>query len=350
MGYKRLDAEDFLVSADSVSQTVWTDRVATLSTFFTSSTQEQASVSGEYYLAVYQTASTSISAEPQFDISYGDSTGGGGVLFNSSIIGKSPTTTVYGQFRTLVLEDENSSFTFGAVNPFTSTYIYVISVDRARYKEKLLPGSLSLKLQNGSNTLTLTDNSLNVTIPSYLGSQRAYQVVRQGSTPGTNDGFSGGETQTRGSYGLFLPDTGLIILNGSALDLPPSSGVTSGNHDIGIGLSTVRTNTEARNPSKLFKVIKDGGIFKLNCEETLSSDFVFVRVRNSEYNYTENPSFLTGATGEVYHNSSINNPQVYVTTIGLYNDANELLGVAKLSKPLLKDFTKEALVRVKLDF
>lgn len=350
MGYKRLDAEDFLVSADSVSQTVWTDRVATLSTFFTSSTQEQASVSGEYYLAVYQTASTSISAEPQFDISYGDSTGGGGVLFNSSIIGKSPTTTVYGQFRTLVLEDENSSFTFGAVNPFTSTYIYVITLERARYKEKLLPGSLSLKLKNGSNTLTLTDNSTNTILPTYYGTQRAYQIVRQGSTPGTNDGYSGGETQTRGSYGLFLPDTGLIILNGSALDLPPSSGVTSGNHDIGIGLSTVRSNTEARNPSKLFEVIRDGELFKLNCEETLSSDFVFVRVRNSEYNYTENPSFLTGATGEVFHNSSINNPQVYVTTIGLYNDVNELLGVAKLSKPLLKDFTKEALVRVKLDF
>ena len=350
MGYKRLDAEDFLVSADSVSQTVWTDRVATLSTFFTSSTQEQASVSGDYYLAVYQTASTSISAEPQFDISYGDSTGGGGVLYNSTITGKSPTTTVYGQFRTLVLEDENSSFTFGTVNPFSSTYIYVVSLERARYKEKLLPGSLSLKLQSGANALTLTDNSLSSPLPTYYGTQRAYQIVRQGSTPGLADNFSSGETQTRGSYGLFLPDTGLIVLNGAALDLAPSLAATQGNHDIGIGLSTVRTNTEARNPSKLFKVIKDGGSFKLNCEETLSSDFVFVRVRNSEYNYTENPSFLTGTTGEVYHNSSINNPQVYITTVGLYNDANELLGVAKLSKPLLKDFTKEALVRVKLDF
>ena len=38
-----------------------------------------------------------------------------------------------------------------------------------------------------------------------------------------------------------------------------------------------------------------------------------------------------------------------MTTIGLYNDGNELLAVAKLSKPLNKDFTKEALVRVKLD-
>ena len=46
----------------------------------------------------------------------------------------------------------------------------------------------------------------------------------------------------------------------------------------------------------------------------------------------------------------INNPQTYITTVGLYNDANELLVVAKLSRPLQKDFTSEALIRVKLDF
>ena len=46
----------------------------------------------------------------------------------------------------------------------------------------------------------------------------------------------------------------------------------------------------------------------------------------------------------------IDAPQTYITTVGMYNDNNELLAVAKLSKPLLKDFTKEALVRIKLDF
>ena len=46
----------------------------------------------------------------------------------------------------------------------------------------------------------------------------------------------------------------------------------------------------------------------------------------------------------------INTPQAYVTTVGLYNDSNDLLAVAKLSRPLLKDFTKEALVRIKLDY
>jgi hypothetical protein len=39
-----------------------------------------------------------------------------------------------------------------------------------------------------------------------------------------------------------------------------------------------------------------------------------------------------------------------MTTVGMYNDNNELLAVAKLSRPLIKDFTKEALIRVKLDY
>jgi hypothetical protein len=46
----------------------------------------------------------------------------------------------------------------------------------------------------------------------------------------------------------------------------------------------------------------------------------------------------------------INSPQSYITTVGLYNDNNDLLAVAKLSRPLLKDFSKESLVRIKLDY
>ena len=45
-----------------------------------------------------------------------------------------------------------------------------------------------------------------------------------------------------------------------------------------------------------------------------------------------------------------NNPKVFITTVGLYNDNNELLAVAKLSQPLAKDFTKESLIRIKLDY
>ena len=88
----------------------------------------------------------------------------------------------------------------------------------------------------------------------------------------------------------------------------------------------------------------------MNSEETITSDYIFVRARNSEFNYSENPSFISGSTGEVIYDNFINNPQTYITTVGMYNDANELLAVAKMSKPLIKDFTKELLLRVKLDF
>ena len=87
----------------------------------------------------------------------------------------------------------------------------------------------------------------------------------------------------------------------------------------------------------------------MNSQETISSNYLFVRVKNSEFNYTTNPSFISGS-GELVFPTLVNNPQTYMTTVGMYNDNNELLAVAKMSKPLVKDFTKEALIRVKLDF
>ena len=81
----------------------------------------------------------------------------------------------------------------------------------------------------------------------------------------------------------------------------------------------------------------------------MSSNYVFARIKNNEYNYTTNPTYISGS-GDLVYSTLINNPQTYITTVGLYNTANELLAVAKMSRPLLKDFTKEALLRVKLDW
>ncbi|MBL18577.1 MAG: hypothetical protein CMC82_01935, partial [Flavobacteriaceae bacterium] len=142
-----------------------------------------------------------------------------------------------------------------------------------------------------------------------------------------------------GSYGLFFPDIATILLNCVAIS-----------SSIGVEANTASPLTNGVNQEILFTAISGGASFQLNSEETVTSDYVFIRSRNAEFNYSENPSFISGSTGEVIYNSFINNPQVYMTTVGMYNDANELLAVAKLSRPLLKDFTKESLVRVKLDF
>ena len=100
----------------------------------------------------------------------------------------------------------------------------------------------------------------------------------------------------------------------------------------------------------MFRTINSGSSFGLQSQENVTSDYIFIRPQNAEFNYTTNPSFISSSTGEVIYSQFINNPQTYITTVGLYNDANELLAVAKLSRPLVKDFTKEALIRVKLDF
>jgi len=341
MSFKRFTPSDFLVSADSVTAPCWTNNVYDLTTFFTSSTQE-ASLQGDYVLAVYQTASTDDSAAIQFYIGYGNAAGSGSTPYNSAIVQYSPSSTIYGQWRNLILEDENSGFVFGNVS---QSQFYVISVERANYKQSLLPGSLNLTITSGSNTIKLTDNSNMVSAVPYINGARVYQLI-SGSNGTAYTGLqANGYTTDSGSYGWFVPDMGAILINSIALEQPVVNG--------GVAMTTLDDGasvTNGDNNKALYELIKLGASFELNSQENVTSDYVYVRPQNAEFNYTTNPSFISGSTGEVLYSTSINNPQVYITTVGLYNDANELLAVAKLSRPLVKDFTKEALIRVKLDF
>lgn len=335
MSYKKFDPQDLVVSAESITAPAWSGDSPTLTTFHTSSTQVAANT-GKYYYNIYKDNPTSnASASVQFAVTYGDIKGSGSVDFNPLVKGVGASRTIYGQYRTLVLGDENAQFVFG---DFTGSYFHAISVDRARYKEKIFPG-FNLTLTSGSNTVHLTDNSKDVSSITFNDAGRVYQVV-SGSNGSAYSGT--GYTTNSGSYGLFLPDIGTIILNSEAL-----SGSAAG----AINLPIVRSsNSRGYNPKRLYDAIQVGGNFTMRSEETLTSDFVFVRARNQEFNYTENPSYISGSTGEIIYPVLVDSPQTFISSVGLYNDSNELLAVAKLSKPLQKDFTKELLVRVKLDF
>jgi hypothetical protein len=218
----------------------------------------------------------------------------------------------------------------------------VISVNRSRYKEKLLPGAFALTLGSGSSTVKLIDNSTTLTTLSYLDAGRVYDIVSGTIETGVYSSPAGHQTfiTTSGSYGKFLPDIGVIVLNGDALK--------DANYGTNLNVSE-SYNAEGLNNTSFYSAIASGSNFTLRSEETVTSNYVFVRVRNGEFNYSTNPSNITGS-GELLHTVMVNTPQAYMTTVGLYNDNNDLLGVAKLSKPLLKDFTKEALVRIKLDY
>ena len=354
MSFTRLTADDFVVSADSISSTLWTDGSPALSTIFTSSAQAAGS-SGDFYLNSYQTAATE---SVQFALTYGNSYGSGSANYNAAVDGRTPTSTVYGQWQDLVIGDENTDFVFGAVSV---PEFFAMPFERATYKEKIFLGSTKLTISGTLGTLELTDNSNYVTSVQFNEAGRVFQLISGSQGVISENALNtDGYTTDSGSYGWLLPDIGTILLNPHALTGSLASGgcgfIYSGS---GYSGSAVYTSNTA-SPSQIFRAIS-GSIansgsaagddnFFINSEETITSDFIFVRPRSSEYNYSANPSFISGSTGEVLFPSFISNPQTYMTTVGLYSDTNELLAVAKLSRPLVKDFTKEALIRVKLDF
>jgi hypothetical protein len=331
MSFIRYNTEDSVISSETVVRGIWTADTASLTTFFTSSFN-----TSSYYLNVYDTSATS---SLQFAVQYGHISGSGSTAINSSVDGVSPTRIVYGQYRSLVYNDENSSFIFGNT---TSPDFYVINIARSRYKESIKPGSLSLNLKLSTNQITLTDDSIsNGSVTNFIGSNRYYTLI-SGSAGLSATSLAGAS----GSYGLLFPDLGIILLNPRALNALPANGGISFQSNTGSGVSG------NPNPADMYRIISgssNSGNFTLQSQETVSSRYFFTRIKNQEFNYTTNPSIIN-ASGSLIYDTLIDNPQSYITTVGMYNDNNELLAVAKLSRPLIKDFTKEALIKVKLDY
>jgi hypothetical protein len=343
MSFTALASSDFVVSSDSVTAPAWSTNIPTLATFFTASSADKT-----YYLDVYNTGSNLSNSAIQFSIAYGQIYGSGSAPINSLVPGISPTRINFGQYRNIIFGDAETKFNFGTGNT-ASLDLIAVQIDRNRYKESLFPGTFNLGLKVGSDSLILTDNSKDVSTVTFVDGGRVYNIVSGSngsaqSSPLISGASAKGYTPS-GSYGLFLPDIGLIVLNPKALGCPVGQG--------GLAITLSATTTAAANIANLqtvYQAISASANFQLNSQETISSDYIFARIPNAGYNYTTNPSFISGSSGEMIYSNFINSPQTYITTVGMYNNNNELLAVAKLSKPLVKDFTKEALVRVKLDW
>tara|TARA_R110000824_G_scaffold20784_4_gene77876 strand:- start:4469 stop:5575 length:1107 start_codon:yes stop_codon:yes gene_type:complete len=88
---------------------------------------------------------------------------------------------------------------------------------------------------------------------------------------------------------------------------------------------------------------------QFNNTTEINSTIYFCRAPHNKFNYSSNPTYLSGSKIRV-KNVASDDPVSYITTIGLYNTANELLAIAKLSEPLRKDPQNELTVRVRLDY
>jgi hypothetical protein len=241
--------------------------------------------------------------------------------------------------------------------------IYTISFKRNRIKERLDIGNFEIPISNitargvnatgsvtlGSTVYTLIDDS-SINTNTMINAGREYNLV-SGSVAG---GVFNSTSPVY--YGKVYPDHGIIVLDGNVLDQK-------------LGFKTnLSSSSEANNHFALFRSISGSGTktnpstsdaygFIARNTETITSTHYFVRVKNSQYNYSNNPTYVTSSadlgTNAIYEptwRGTNSKPITYITTIGLYDDKNNLLAVAKVSKPILKSFSTEALIRVKLDF
>lgn len=360
--YTRFDLDNDVIpnQEEVITRALFSNNVGNLLNFFTSS--EMTTSQKRYYHEVFNSASTSVSAESQFAVAYGHSEGSGSADEGGQV-NDTPTKAIYGQYRTLCLENDERYFT---VNGISTKSIYVININRARMRERLDEGNIEINIAHlsgsefiggggsnathtGSNVVVAGDSKVlrliddsRVQSATVTSAGEVYNIV-SGSI---EDGIYNPSLPLK--FGLLYPRLGLIVLSGDLLDSSASFGTVTGSEIAGDNAYKLFT---AMSGAALYTDISgDYKGFQARSQEKVKSTHYFIRVRNSEYNFSNNPTFLTGSEGDLYHPTFIGDPKVYITTVGLYNDRKECLAVAKMSKAVKKSFTEEALIRVKLDF
>jgi len=352
--YKKFGAIDKVSNrTEIVTSGIWSGDAGSLvvSSSYTSSAQV-ASTSGKYYLDVYNDLITNDGAEVQFSIAYGDANGFGAPTISQDDNSTLSTKATYNQYKNILLDSADEFFSVYSGSTAAAanlTSFYVINVNRARYKERLDPGNISILL-TGTSSINLIDDS-GGTGETVTTAGRVYNLVSGSlnigvSTTATIANYS---SPVNGQgYGLFYPDMGIILLNPAALaskvdtKLAAATGSISGSYHINRGSNFGGV--------ALLKALEGGADFEARRTENVSTSHYFVRANNREFNFSNNPTFVSGSVGAFANITFEKDPHVYITTVGLYNDANELLAVAKTSKPIEKSFDKEIAIKVKLDF
>lgn len=347
---------------ETVTRALWSGNVGNLVTFYTSS--EQTNSSKRYYYEIFNKSSANdCGAEPQFSIAYGHYKGSGSADEGGQIM-DTPSRAIYSQYKLLCLDKDKQFFTFGGT---TTQQIYAINVNRARMREYLDEGNIELNIAqlsgsqfingggdpdsytgsavtlagNGAVIRLVDDSSINP--PTIMQSGEVYNIVSGSIEDGVY--YDGDNTII---YGQIFRRQGIIVLNADKLDATGSFGTVTGreiNGDNAFKLFTAMSGAA---------LLEDGSGdfmgFQGRGAEKVKSTHYFVRIKNAEYNFSNNPSFVTGSEGDLAHPLMYNDPRTYITTVGLYNYSKELVAVAKVSEAIPKSFSLEGLIKVRLDY
>ena len=347
--YKRFGEFDKVnAKVEVVTTGLWSGDTGSLTAAFTSSTQV-AAASGDYYYNVYNANPASdTSAEVQFGVAYGHVNGSGSVSLANSDDALLASKATYAQYKSILLDPTDSKFSFenGSGVATDSNDIYAVNINRARYREKMDPGNWSLNLSGSNGLFKFIDDSGKKFGDTLGKAGRVFKVVSGSLNLGTENAATINSTTSSGNegFGLFYPDRGIIILNPSAIGA--TVGDIAGQGNVSGSLSV---SAEQENHKLLVNSIDLGADFQARRTENVSTQHFFVRATNREFNYSNNPTYVN-TNGTFAETTFETDPKTYITTVGLMNDANEMIAVAKTSQPIEKSFDKEVLIKVKLSF
>jgi len=290
-------------------------------------------------------------SKDHFGVSYGHIGGSGSAEQSTTTEGT--TKAIYKQFYNYT-EPSATNLRDGAQFSIASTNTpdaYFITAERLQMKDRLNPGTWTITL-SGSTTagvadsLSLTDDSKTVdalTPGSPFG--EVYSIVS--GSAGTKVGST--------TYGKFYPDAGLMVLSANKVSssLPGDDGfIQSGSSHTGGGTGLApdtRVNTAADNAWKIARAMELGSVTMRSEEKQYIYDY-FCRAKVSEFNLSQNITFWSGSDYTIRHSDMVTNPQTYISEVGLYDNQSNLIAVGRLSSALNKNFSSEAIVKVRLTY
>jgi hypothetical protein len=375
---------DKITSTDKITAGYFTDGIGKMIHSQITSASLQATQEN-YYFGIAKGNET---GSLQFHVTYGNSSGYGADTDNGTV--KSETEAIYKEWANILLAPTEVTGGFkissgGSTNTANGkdNSIFVLSAQRNLMKDRLnkknwtliLSGSSSNVMSasnsasegsnpyhEGEKILHLTDDSANVAATATPAGPR-YNIVSGSAGSVTVDA----STTT---YGWFYPDQGVMVFSGAELSASiPGSGsqvdstTVFGGVGTGAGTAELRadsfrgfatTTNVDKNYHQALRFINtlqpNGSYVQLRNEEDQTSVSYFCRARAAHFNFSNNPTFVSGSQNEIRNESMQGNPQSFITGVELYDNSGNMVATGKLSTPLKKNFSSEATIKVKLTF